>query len=44
MNKKLLDKFLNHQASIQDIEALKSDPETAEFISLSEQATDLKYE
>lgn len=44
MNQKLLDKFLNHQASKEDIESLKSDPETAEFISLSEQAASLKYE
>lgn len=43
MNQKLLDKFLNHQATDKDIQDLKSDPETAEFVRLSEQVAGLKY-
>jgi ferric-dicitrate binding protein FerR (iron transport regulator) len=43
MNQKLLDKFLNHQASEKEIQMLKDDPETADFISLSEQVADWKY-
>lgn len=43
MNQKLLDKFLNHQASEKEIQMLKDDPETADFMHLSEQAAALKY-
>ena len=44
MDQKLLDKFLNHQASKKEIEALKKDPETADLMALSTQAAGLKYE
>jgi transmembrane sensor len=43
MDQKLLDKFLNHQATEQDIQSLKGDPETAELVTLSQQVTELKY-
>ena len=43
MDQKLLDKFLNHQATEQDIQALKGDPETAELVTLSQQVTEIKY-
>ncbi len=44
MNQKLLDKFLNHQASAEDIQTLKSDPETAAYMSLSEKVAGLKLD
>lgn len=43
MDQKLLDKFLNHQATIDDIQALQGDPEMAELVTLSKQVTGLKY-
>lgn len=44
MNQKQLDKFLNHQASAEDIQTLKSDPETAAYMSLSEKVAGLKLD
>lgn len=43
MDQKLLDKFLNHQATDQDIQALQGDPEMAELVTLSKQVSGLKY-
>lgn len=43
MDQKLLDKFLNHQATDQDIQALMGDAETAELLALSQQVAELEY-
>lgn len=44
MDQKLLDKFLNHQATDQDIQALKGDPETAALVALSQEVAGLNFE
>ncbi len=43
MDQILLDKFLNHQATDQDIQALKGDPVMAELVALSNEVSGLKY-